>query len=444
LRSAGGDELWEIEETVPLALEMTAYAMELERLSHPPALYFSHVEGFEIPVVSNLYASRRRLARVLDLEEQDLVRGWGAKADRRFEPIAVNEAPVKEVVLKGSEIDLLTFPIPVHFEGDGGRYISSGVTVACDPDTSVGNLNYTRLEVKGPNVMGASLHSRGDLWDFQRRAELGGKALQVAVVVGAPPTVAIAGATQLPIDEDEMALAGGLLGEPIEVIPAEMLDLMVPARAELIIEGEIEPGAREHEGPFSEYTGYSTDRSTGHVFKVKAITHRRNMIFQDVVPGNSSEHLNLSKVSRVPRSYQLLKSRFSNLVDISYPRSGTHYHCYVSLHDPRPGQVRQLMMLLFGFDMYLKLIVVVDDDIDIHDERSVMWALATRFQADRDLLEIDGASGNILDPSMQGEVSAKLGLDATRRPDFSAKGLAVPEELVAKVKNAIAQRRTST
>jgi 2,5-furandicarboxylate decarboxylase 1 len=103
-----------------------------------------------------------------------------------------------------------------------------------------------------------------------------------------------------------------------------------------------------------------------------------------------------------------------------------------------------LMMLLFGFDMYLKLIVVVDDDIDIHDERSVMWALATRFQADRDLLEIDGASGNILDPSMQGEVSAKLGLDATRRPDFSAKGLAVPEELVAKVKNAIAQRRTST
>jgi 4-hydroxy-3-polyprenylbenzoate decarboxylase len=259
----------------------------------------------------------------------------------------------------------------------------------------------------------------------------------VAVVVGVHPVINVAAATRLPLGDDELELAGALMGEPVDVVPAETVDLMVPAQAELVLEGVIEPNVREDEGPFGEYTGYSTDRSTRHVFTVTAVTHRQDMIFHDIVPGASSEHLNLSKVSRVPRSFAALKQAFSNVTAINYPPSGTHYHCYVSLKDPIPGQAKQVMMMLFGFDMYLKLVVAVDDDVDVYNEQEVLWALATRFQADRDLFVVEGVASNLHDPSLRNGVSAKLGLDATRGPDFAAPKMAVSDDLLKKVRARI-------
>jgi 4-hydroxy-3-polyprenylbenzoate decarboxylase len=344
------------------------------------------------------------------------------------------------VVATGSEIDLWTYPIPVHFSTDAGRYISGGVVIAKDPDTGTGNLNFTRLQVKDAATMGASLHSRGDLWNFQKRQEDNHKALQVAVAIGVHPAISIAAATQLPLDEDELELAGGLMGKAVPVTRAETVDLLVPAHAEMIIEGYIEAGAREDEGPFNEYTGYSTHRSTRHILHVTAITHRKDMIFQDVVPGNASEHLNLSKTSRVPRVFDLVKRTFSNVTAINYPFSGTHFHCYLSMRNPLPGQARQAMLLLFGLDMYLKLVIVVDDDIDVYNEQDVLWALSTRFQADRDLFVVEGVSCNLLDPSAHEGVAAKLGLDATRSPNFSAVRMSLPEDVLHKVRQAIASR----
>lgn len=438
LRQQSPEELWEIEGPVSLEYEMTAYAIELERRPDPPALLFKKIAGFEYPVLSNIFASRRRIARILGLEEGDLVAEWPAIAARRIKPESSSESPVKQVIATGDQVDLWDYPIPVHFETDAGRYISGGVAMAKDPDSGIGNLNFTRLQVRGPAVMGASMHSRGDLWNFQRRQESRGKALQVAVVIGVHPAISIAAATQLPIDEDELELAGGLMGKPVPVVPAETVDLMVPAHAEMVIEGYIEPAVREDEGPFNEYTGYSTDRSTRHVMNVTAITHRRDMIFQDVVPGNASEHLNLSKTSRVPRVFQVVKQTFSNAVAINYPFSGTHFHCYLSMRAPLPGQAKQAILLLFGLDMYLKLVVVVDDDVDVYNEQDVLWALATRFQADRDLFMVDGVTCNLLDPSSRGGVSTKLGLDATRSPDFSAARMSLPEGVLRSVRAEIA------
>jgi 2,5-furandicarboxylate decarboxylase 1 len=444
LRDESPEELWEIDTPVPLSYEMTAYAIELEKNPNPPVLLFKQVEGFDFQVLNNVFASRKRIARVLGLEENELVSQWPNITARRIKPERSTDAPVKEVVNLGADIDLWKYPIPIHFETDAGRYISGGVVVANDPDTGVGNLNYTRLQVKSPNEMGASMHSRGDLWNFQRRAETEHKALEIAVVIGVHPTIAIAAATQLPITEDELELAGGLLGKPIPVVPAETVDLMVPAHAEMVIEGTIVPDVRADEGPFNEYTGYSTARSTRHVFKVSAITHRRDMIFQDVVPGNSSEHLNLSKTSRVPRVFDVVKRTFSNATAINYPLSGTHFHCYLSMHDPLPGQAKQAMLMLFGLDMYLKLIIVVDDDVDVYNEQEVMWALSTRFQANRDLFMVEGVSCNLLDPSASEGLATKLGLDATRSADFSAVRMSLPQELVGKVQQSIALRNNKT
>jgi 2,5-furandicarboxylate decarboxylase 1 len=441
LRNQGSGELWEIDQPVSLDYQMTAYALELESQQYPPALLFNHVDGFDFPVVCNLFSSKQRLAEVLGLTEKNLVSGWPDVASRRIEPVVVDHAPVRDVIITGDDVDLWKYPFPTHFETDGGRYISSGVVIANDPDSGVGNLNYTRFQVKGKSVMGASLHSRGDLWNYQRRCEARGEALEIAVVIGVHPAISIAAATQLPIYEDELHLAGGILQKPVPVVKAETVNVMVPAYAEMVIEGTIEPEIREDEGPFGEYTGYSTDRSTRNVFKVSAITHRENPISHDIVPGMASDHLNLSKVSRVPRVFETVKKVFSNAVNITYPYSGTHFHCYLSMHDPIPGQAKQAAMLLFGLDPYLKMVIVVDDDIDVNDEQQVLWALATRFQSDRDLFRVEGVSTNLLDPSIRNGVSAKMGLDATRAPDFSGMNMTIPAALVEQVRADIQKRK---
>jgi 2,5-furandicarboxylate decarboxylase 1 len=234
-----------------------------------------------------------------------------------------------------------------------------------------------------------------------------------------------------------MELAGGVLQEAMEVVPAETGDLWVPADAELVIEGFIEPNLREDEGPFGEYTGYASARSTRHVLRVTAITHRRDFIFHDIVPGASSEHLNLSKTSRVPQFFSAVQKTLPNVVAMNYPQSGTHFHCYLSMRKVLEGQPRQAMALLFGLDMYLKLIVVVDEDIDVFDESQVLWALATRFQADRDLFMIPDAPCNLLDPSSEAGLSAKLGMDATRKFGSDIEALKFSAHLIEQARRRI-------
>ncbi len=433
LRREHPEELWEIDAPVSVTHEMTALALELERRKRFPALLFKNVIGSDIPVLCNLFASRKRIALALGLPENELVSAWSKLTAQHISPVRVESRPVKEVVLKGEQVDLSRYPIPVHFEADAGPYITAGIIAARDPDTGIGNLSYARLQLKGPHRLGASLHSRGNLWDFQRRSEAQGKPLEIAAILGTHPAVAIAAATRLPLGDDELELAGGLLGEPVEVVRAETVDLLVPANSEMIIEGFIEPNVREDEGPFGEYTGYASARSTRHVVHVTAITHRKDMILHDIVPGASSEHLGLSKISRVPQYFEAVKKILPNAVAMNYPHSGTHFHCYLSLRKTQEGQPRQAMALLFGLDMYLKLVVVVDEDIDVFDEQQVLWALATRFQADKDQFVLPQAPCNLLDPSSIGGLGAKLGLDATRKFGEEVKTLSFSPELLSRV-----------
>lgn len=437
LRREHPDEILEIKGQVDLEYDMTTFAAELEKQGEFPLLYFQNVKGYPYPVVVNTFASRRRIGYGIGLEEKDLISGWKARSAGRIPPVIIDDAPVKEVKCLGKEIDLNNYPIPVHFEIDGDRYITGGVVIAKDPDTGVGNLNFTRLQIHGQRTLGASLHSRGDLWDFQRRQSERGKPLEVAIAIGVHPAISVAGATNLPITEDEMELAGALMDESVQVVEAETVDLKVPAHAEMIIEGKILPDTFKDEGPLGEYTGYASNRSTRNVIEVSAITHRKDLIYQDIIPGASAEHLNLSKVSRIPRTFDVVKQAFPNVVDINYPMSGTHYHCYFSMQQSIEGQAKQIMMLIFGLDPYLKHIIAVDSDVDVYDEKQVLWALATRFQADRDLFVIPGLPANLLDPSMEGKVGAKMGLDATMSLDSPAVPIQISEESIQKIKKQL-------
>lgn len=413
LRRHHPEELVEINAPVERDYTITACALELEREGRYPALLFNNVAGSPMPVLSNLFASRRRIALLLNLDERDLVEGWIRLSQRRVPPVPSREAPVQEQIFTGDQIDLRRYPIPIHFEVDAGQYITGGVVLSRDPDTGVGNLSYARMQLIGPAAFGVSLHSRGDLWDSHRRAALQGRPLEVAVLIGPHPAIALAAADRIPPDDDELAMAGGLMGAPVPVVPACTVDLHVPAYTQMVIEGVIENAANVDEGPFGEYTGYASGRSTRNVLRVTAVTHRRHAIFQDVVPGASAEHLTLSKIPRVARVFHQLKQAIPEVVAINYPMSGTHFHCYVSMNKTMEGLPKRAALLLFGLDMFAKLVIVVDDDIDVYDEKEVLWALATRFQADKDLFVVPGVLANVLDPTTENGLSAKMGLDAT-------------------------------
>ncbi|HMQ52902.1 MAG TPA: UbiD family decarboxylase, partial [Anaerolineae bacterium] len=233
-----------------------------------------------------------------------------------------------------------------------------------------------------------------------------------------------------------------LLNEPVELVKCQTIDVEVPANAEIVLEGEILAGVHEDEGPYGEYTGYSTFRSTRNVFVVKAITRRARPIFLDIIPGYSTEHLLLGRVAKEAHVFQRLKEVVPNVVALNYPKSGTHFHAYLALDKTAEGQARQALMLLFGLDAYVKLAVAVDDDIDIYNEEDVLWALATRFQADTDLFVVPKVFCNRLDPSSVDGMSAKLGLDATaplehwdvERTSLSAEAVEAAKALIARLK----------
>jgi UbiD family decarboxylase len=224
-----------------------------------------------------------------------------------------------------------------------------------------------------------------------------------------------AGLWKGPIDVDEYDVAGGFLGEPLEIVSGVTVPVESPAHAEIVLEGSILPGVREPEGPFAEFTGYASERSTQHVFEVTAILRRTNALYQDIAAGISAEHTTLLAVPQEARLLRVLRANFPTVKAVAYPQSGTcRLHCYIAMKVAAEGQAKNAALAAFGDDISLKLVIVVDDDVDVTREDEVMWAVATRMQADQDLSVIPNAMGAILDPSTRNGTTAKVVIDATR------------------------------
>jgi 2,5-furandicarboxylate decarboxylase 1 len=430
LAQLSADEVLRIAEPADPDYLPTALVLEMEKRQRFPVLWLESPTGFDMPVVANLFADRGRIARMAGVAPGQFNAAWLRAEAAPIPPTIVGAGPVQEVVQTGAEVDAGRLPISRHFSQDAGRYISSGILVCKDPDTGVRNLSYQRLQLRAPDRFGASLHSRGHIWDHLMRAEARGRSLEVAVVIGAHPAVYLAAGAKVAMAVDEYDLAGALLGRPLELVRCRTIDVEVPAEAEIVLEGELLAGVHEAEGPFGEYTGYSTSRSTQNVFVVKAITRKRRPIYLDLIPGYSSEHLLLARVAKEAHVYERLKEMVPGLRALNYPKSGTHFHAYLSLHKTAEGQARHALMLLFGLDPYVKLAVALDEDIDIFNEEEVLWALATRFQADTDLFVVPKVFCNRLDPSCVEGMSAKLGLDATAPLDWDVERTTLPSAAV--------------
>ena len=212
----------------------------------------------------------------------------------------------------------------------------------------------------------------------------------------------------------------------------------VPASADYVLEGYIDAAAHAEEGPFGEFTGYSSDRTTNSLFKVETIMRRSDPMLVDVVGGNSEEHLNLGRIPRESEMAEKLKARFPGVVALHYPNSGTHFHCYIKVRTRRQGEARQIMLGLLGWDPYLKTVIAVDDDVDITDDSEVLWALATHFQPAEDVLVVDGLPGSPLDPSSSaGGTTSRMGLDATRSEHFVGTRIDISEESMTRARSIL-------
>jgi 2,5-furandicarboxylate decarboxylase 1 len=430
------DDVLRVDEPLDRDQEVTALVLELWRSGRAPVLICTNVRGVSAPVVTNMFGSRERIARLLDTSVGGLHRAFYAAS----RPIPVREherGPVLGVSKEGADVDVGTLPMLRHFEQDRAEYLTSAIVIARDPRTGIGNASYHRCMVTSPTRLATSLHSRGHLWRYLAGAGEMGATLPVAVVVGGHPLFMLASAARVGLDVDEREIAGGLFGEPLDVVPTQEHGIGVPATADYVLEGTIDPNARSDEGPFGEYSGYASSRSTNNVIEVTRILRRVDPIFLDIVSGNAADHLNLGRVPRESEMAERLRDRFPDVLDIEYPSSGTHFHCFVSIGRSLPGQARQVALALLGWDPYLKLVVVVDDDIDVRREDEVLWAIATRFQAERDLIVMPRLPGSLLDPSSDSGVTSRMVIDATRSPGFEGERVTLSEAARSKARALI-------
>src|SRR5262245_21381090 len=412
------DELLIVPREMDPAYELTAAVVKLDREARKrPVIVFENVRGTRFPVLTNLHASRSRLALAMSCAPEDMLRTYLRAMDKPVPPRVVPTGPVKEDVLRGGDVDLYELPQIVHHEGDAGAYLPAAISFAKDPASETWNCAYNRLMIKGRDTTSIHLTLGKHLWEFHRIAETRGEPLPVAFALGVHPAIALGALAIGSIDEDERAIMGGLLGEPLELVKCETSDVLVPAHAEMVIEAEIQPAARTPEGPFGEFTGYSLGEREREIVRVNAITHRRDAIFQDITVAHL-DHMLLSTIPMEANLYRAVRAMVPSVKAVRVPGPFT---CFVSIEQRIPGQAKNAILAAFGADLYMKRVVVVDEDVDVFDDRQVNWAIATRCQPDRDLTVITNARGSDLDPSARDDgYTAKWGVDATAKPSLAA------------------------
>ncbi|WOF22984.1 UbiD family decarboxylase [Microbacterium betulae] len=409
---------------------LTAVVDELERSGRSPVVHAPGVDGgVDVPVLTNVFASRERIARMLGVGQDELHAEYARRQDQALAPVRVDDGAVLASVRAGDDVDLSRLPLLRHFASDLGPYITSGVVVADDPETGVGNLSYHRATPAGRARLALSLHSRGDLWRMLRRHEREGTRMPVAMVIGAHPLFHLAASARAAESVDERHIAGGLLGEPLRVVATPVHGIEVPADAEIVVEGTIDPADDAAEGPFGEFSGYSSDRSTRDVLEIDAVLMRRSPMLLSVTGGRSADHLTLGRLPREADVVTTLRGRFPQIVRVHYPASGTHFHAYVAVDQLRRGEARQIATALLGWDPYLKTVVTVDADIDVTRDADVLWAMAVHMQPERDIFVVGGLPGSALDPSADPQgTTSRLAIDATRTQPFTAAPIEISAE----------------
>jgi 2,5-furandicarboxylate decarboxylase 1 len=432
---AARDRLAVIKPETALKFELAAIA---KRLDGVKATLFPRPGGHAMPVLSGLVSDRQWMAEAMGVEPGEVLERFQDAALNPLPWQEVTNAPAQEVVHRDVDLARL-LPLPTHNEHDSGAYITAGLLIARNPATGVQNVSIHRLQLSAPNRLGALLLPRHTHM-FYEAAERAGTPLDVAIVIGVDPLTLLSSQAIAPIDFDELTIAGALHGAPLRVVKCRTNEVRVPADAEIVLEGRLLPKVREPEGPFGEFPQYYGERAERHVIEITAVTQRKDALFHTIV-GGGLEHLLLGAIPREATLLAHLRRSFPNVRDVHLARGGVcRYHLYVQITKRQEGEAKNVMMGAFAGHYDVKHVIVVDEDVDIHNPTEVEWAVATRFQADRDLVIVPESQGSKLDPSTRDGVGAKMGLDATKplaADEMKFKRIHVPGEEGVDIAKAI-------
>lgn len=407
-------DLIEVEREVDPRYETAAILTKFEDKRRSPVLVFKRVSGSPFPLVTNVCGSTGRLALALGCRPPDTFDAYQKRCAAPIKPAVVAVAPVQENVLRGPHVDLRRLPQLVYHEGDSNQpYITAAIVVARDPETGVSNLSYHRLMICGPAKTGIFMERGKHLDEIYQKYVRARQSMPVAAFVGAHPVWSLGALFSGSANVDEYDMIGGLLQEPLEVVRClSNSDLLVPARAEFALEGRVPPDKRIDEGPFGEFTGYGSGIVKSPVLHVEVMTHRDLPIFQDIVSGHM-EHLVLPLPAIQQRTFQDAKRAAPGVSAVSLAAPLT---AVIGIDKKDDGEPKRLIEALVRGDIYSKHVVVVDSDVDVHDLRQVMTAVALQVQADRDIHIFPDEIGTPLDPSVASHDgrTSKMGIDATR------------------------------
>ncbi|MBI2817822.1 MAG: UbiD family decarboxylase [Acidobacteria bacterium] len=409
----------------PAKFEVSAILKHLENRGKFPLLVFENptdVEGrnASMPLLSNIYASRERCAVAMGLKPEQAGMELSLEYARRLEnpitPIRISraEAPIKEVVERGEQCDLSKYPIVRHHEMDPAPYIDM-TPVMRHPDEGFYNVAFLRNMYKGPRKLGIHMSPRHN-WQLNRIYESRKQPTPVVVVVSHHPAFYLGALNVEAFGKDDYSIIGGIAGRALRVVESETWGdkFMVPADADMVVEGEIYPGEKEVEAPFGEFTGYYGPQRLRPVIHVTAISHRRQAHFQHIFVGHRDNWF-LGGIPKEGSLYNVIKGVVPTLKAVHFAPSGScRFNCYISIDKKVPGESKQAALAAFGTIDFIKNIVVVDADIDPFNEQEVMFAVATRTQARESVDIIKNVKGNTLDPSQTDYIMTdKLLIDAT-------------------------------
>jgi 2,5-furandicarboxylate decarboxylase 1 len=430
-----GPALFTPAEPLSVVQEITAlqHVLGKEKLYpviHVPRVRLAEGSTSAHGVVTNLCASRDLMAKLLGLtDHRQSAVAFSNRTTQTVAPefVSSSQAPAHDVVVEGDRVDLTRLPALRQHVFDVGHYVTAGHCTTCDVSGNADNTSIQRCWVKGPRLMTMfpypGSHNARNVESHWAR----GEPCPVAVWIGHHPSVVIGAQVKLGHPESHWAAAGGVAGRPIRLVPSVTHGsrIMVPADAEFVIEGWIPPNRLEIDGPFAEYPGYVGVQIVTPVIEVTCVTHRRNALFHDF-GGGLEDHLVPENMAMEGKVYSLVKPLAPSLINVHVPFSGRRFHAYLQFRDPPRGEVRDALTAALAYRR-LRTVFAVDEDIDIFDDRSLLWAMATRVQWHRDTISVDGLSHGNLDPSLPvgATTVTKVAIDATL-PPAPASGLPKP------------------
>jgi 4-hydroxy-3-polyprenylbenzoate decarboxylase len=403
-----------------------------------PALFFEKVKGSRVPIVINLFGSYQRMSWALGLNDfssiserfssilkVDLDRKLRQKIEVLHElyklsnarPREVKKAPSQEVV-KDDNFSLLDYPILKCWPEDGGRFITLPLVITKDPESGKQNMGMYRMHVFDDKTTGMHWHTHHDGAVNYRKAAKYGKRLEVAVALGGDPITIYSATAPLPYGIEELFFAGYLRGKPVEVVKAKMVDLFVPARAEIVLEGYVEAGEKRIEGPFGDHTGYYSVADSYPVFHVTCITQRKDPIYPATIVGKPPmEDCYIGKATE--RMFlPLIKTQLPEIVDINLPIEGVFHNCaLISMKKSFPMHARKVINAVWGLGqmMFTKFIFIFDEEVNVQNTSEAAWKAFNNVDPARDIIVAEGPL-DVLDHSSDRPIyGAKMGIDATKK-----------------------------